>query len=72
MNFPSLPPTAFDPSAAALMGDPTLLRALRDDGSHSPHAVLVAASRGAGVGAFPPVSTLTTLNSLSTGLPVPQ
>ena len=36
---------------------------------HSPHAVLVAASRGVGVGAVPPVSTLTTLNSLSTALP---
>ena len=35
---------------------------------HSPHEVLVAASRGAGAGAAPPVSTLTTLNSLSTAL----
>jgi len=42
MNFPSLPPSASDPSATALMGDPVLLRALRDDMSHSPHAVLGA------------------------------
>ncbi|HEY3253442.1 MAG TPA: 1,4-alpha-glucan branching protein GlgB [Polyangiaceae bacterium] len=42
MNFPSLPPSASDPSAAALMGDPALLRALRDDASFNPHAVLGA------------------------------
>jgi len=60
MNFPSLPPSASDPSAAALMGDPVLLRALRDDASHSPHAVLgahpavVAEQRGVVVRAFHP------------------
>ena len=42
MNFPSLPPIASDPSAAALMGDPALLRSLRDDALHSPHSVLGA------------------------------
>ncbi|HEY0467668.1 MAG TPA: hypothetical protein VGC79_25885, partial [Polyangiaceae bacterium] len=42
MNFPSVPPSASDPSAAALTGDPALLRALRDDMSHSPHSVLGA------------------------------
>ncbi len=36
----SIPPSASDPSAAALTGDPALLRALRDDMSFSPHAVL--------------------------------
>ena len=42
MNFPTLPPFASDPSAAALMGDPLLLKALRDDATYSPHSVLGA------------------------------
>ena len=37
---------------------------------HMPQADVLADSRGAGTGAVPPVSTLTTLNSLSTALPV--
>ena len=59
-------------------GAPTGIGAIRSRSSsiavdpHNPHAVLVAASRAVGVGAVPPVSTLTTLNSLSTALPVPQ
>jgi hypothetical protein len=39
---------------------------------HIPQAEVVAVSRGRGAGACPPVSTLTTLNSLSTAEPVPQ
>ena len=59
-------------------GSPTGIGAMRSRSSsmavepHRPHAVVVADSRGAGTGAAPPVSTLTTLNSLSTALPVPQ
>jgi len=39
---------------------------------HMPQPEVVAVSRGRGGGARPPVSTLTTLNSLSTADPVPQ
>ena len=39
---------------------------------HMPQAEVVAVSRGGGTGARPPVSTVTTLNSLSTAEPVPQ
>ena len=39
---------------------------------HSPHDEVVVVSRGVGSGATPPVSTLTTLNSVSTAEPVPQ
>ena len=39
---------------------------------HIPHADVLAETRGAGVGAIPPVSTLTTLNAVSTALPVAQ
>ena len=42
MNFSSVPPSASDPSASALTGDPALMKALRDDRSFSPHAVLGA------------------------------
>jgi hypothetical protein len=59
-------------------GCPTGIGAMRSRSAsmavdpHRPHAVVVADSRGVGVGAAPPVSTFTTLNSLSTALPVPQ
>ena len=43
-----------------------------DADPHRPHADVVVATRGSGTGAAPPVSTLTTLNSVSTALPVPQ
>ena len=39
---------------------------------HMPQADVVVVSRGRGGGAKPPVSTVTTLNSLSTAEPVPQ
>ncbi len=42
MNFPPASPSASDPSAATLTGDPVLMKGLRDDMSHSPHAVLGA------------------------------
>ena len=54
---------------------PTGIGAMRSRSSsmavepHRPHDDVVAASRGVGAGAVPPVSTLTTLNSLSTALP---
>ena len=39
---------------------------------HIPHADVLAATRGTGIGARPPVSTLTMLNPLSTALPLAQ
>ena len=39
---------------------------------HHPHDEVVVVSRGAGSGAAPPVSTVTTLNAVSTAEPVAQ
>ena len=39
---------------------------------HNPQLEVVGVSRGVGVGARPPVSTETALNSVSTADPVPQ
>jgi len=45
MNYASVPPSSND---RTLTGDPELLRALRDDASHNPHAVLGAHPAQAG------------------------
>ena len=42
MNYASVPPSPVDASITTLSGDPELLKALRDDASHNPHAVLGA------------------------------
>jgi hypothetical protein len=40
-----------------------------DADPHRPHEDVVVATRGVGIGARPPVSTVTTLNSVSIALP---
>ena len=60
MNYASVPPSNVDASISTLSGDPELLKALRDDASHHPHAVLGAhparsgETNGAVVRAFHP------------------
>ncbi len=53
-------------------GDSRSASSSREAEPHSPHDEVVAVRRGVGTGAWPPVSTDTTLKSVSTAEPVAQ